>query len=214
MTARCESPGTDPDAGFVYTWPSTVMCHEISALSSLEAITDSQLPKQGPGRTPHGNFVLTEIWRSPPAPVRLTRRPSPRPPALHLARRPRPTSRKTHSPPRALSTAIVQDGLGHSRRRSFGTWHVAPSFRFDRPVRLLVRTRLTIRLDQKYGGHHTLGRFRIQFGETLDDERPEAVRRQDHLTRKFNEWAAAESRTGRAAGHNSLPLSRRATCQR
>ena len=44
---------------------------QVSAIR-LEALTDPQLPKQGPGRAPNGNFVLTEIRataapRDPPA---------------------------------------------------------------------------------------------------------------------------------------------------
>ena len=49
-------------------------------------------------------------------------------------------------------------------------WNVARTatvFRFAPSRTVTGTTRWTIRLDQKYGGHHTLGRFRIQLGEAL-----------------------------------------------
>ncbi len=43
-------------------------------------------------------------------------------------------------------------------------WNVnrTATFRFDEPVAAAGRTRYTVRLEQNYGGHHTLGRFRVQ----------------------------------------------------
>ncbi len=57
--------GTDPDQD-TYTIEFDCDAAEVSALR-IDAIADDRLPKHGPGRTPHGNFVLTEaavtVWR-------------------------------------------------------------------------------------------------------------------------------------------------------
>ncbi len=55
------------------------------------------------------------------------------------------------------------------------------------------RNRWVIRLEQKYGGHHTIGRFRVQLGERIADDRPENARRADHLNKKFAAWQENEA---------------------
>ena len=176
--------GTDPDED-EYTIILDCDAAEISAVR-IEALTDGQLPGKGPGRTPHGNFVLTEV-------------------VIAAARR----DAATESQRVLLSSAtadFAQEGFlpehtfdGNDRTgwaiHGPDPWNVTRSavIRFDRPRPADGTTRWTIRLEQKYGGHHTLGRFRVQLGEAVHDDRPEPVRRQANLERKFNEWLAAES---------------------
>ena len=53
--------------------------------------------------------------------------------------------------------------------------------------------RWTIRLDQQYGGQHTLGKFRIQVGRMRPSNGiSNAERRSGHLEQKFNEWKTRE----------------------
>ena len=79
-------------------------------------------------------------------------------------------------------------------------WNVArrATFTLENPIALQPGTRCTIRLEQQYGGQHTLGRFRVRLGEPIDDDRPAEVRAAEHRDRRFNAWHTAESvRTGR-----------------
>ncbi|MBI2823393.1 MAG: PSD1 domain-containing protein [Planctomycetia bacterium] len=152
----------------------------------LEALTDPKLPKKGPGRTPHGNFVLTEI-------------------AVVAA----PSEESEHQQPVAIASAVADFSQeGFPPERAFDgddktgwaiqgpePWNVdrSATFRFREPWTAAGRSRWTIRLAQDYGGGHTMGRLRLQLGERIEDDRPEGVRRQDHLTRQFNAWLAKES---------------------
>ncbi|HEY4310352.1 MAG TPA: PSD1 and planctomycete cytochrome C domain-containing protein [Pirellulales bacterium] len=177
--------GADPEVDS-YTIEIDADAAEISALR-LEAIADSQLPKNGPGRTPHGNFVVTELA--------VSTKPA--------------DGADTAAAPIAIASGTAdfsQDGFPAAQAFDGNDktgwaingpepWNVtrAATFRFDRSLGGPSRTRYTIRLNQNYGGHHTLGRFRVLLGEAVNDSRPEVVRRQEHLDRKFNEWLAAES---------------------
>src|SRR5438445_9331590 len=51
--------GPDPEKDS-YTIKFESRADHVAAIR-VEALTDSALPSKGPGRTPHGNFVLSEI---------------------------------------------------------------------------------------------------------------------------------------------------------
>jgi hypothetical protein len=151
----------------------------------VEALTDPSLPSTGPGRTPHGNFVLTEI-------------------AVTAAPRDQPDQARPVKLVRAEAD-FAQDGFpaAHAIDGNPKTgwaihgkdpWNVnrAATFTLAKPVGFAGGTRWTIRLDQRYGGHHTLGRFRVSLGKALHDGRPLAIRRRDNLERKFAEWLRRE----------------------
>src|SRR5205807_428004 len=54
--------GSNPERD-TYTLVSDTGLSNVTAIQ-LEALTDPALPSKGPGRTPHGNFVLSEITAS------------------------------------------------------------------------------------------------------------------------------------------------------
>jgi hypothetical protein len=171
------SPDTD-----TYTLVIETGAAEVSGLK-LEALTDESLGNQGPGRTPHGNFVLTEVQAD-----------------LHTA--------ATGTLPIRFQTAtadFAQDGFGAARAidsnpgtgwaiSGQGNWNVPRTLtaKFQRTLRTQGVTRWTIQLEQSHGQQHTLGRFRIQLGR-ITDSRPVTVRRQAHLDQKFTEWLSARS---------------------
>jgi mono/diheme cytochrome c family protein len=176
--------GVDPEQD-TYTLILDSNQANVSAVK-IDALTDAQLPKQGPGRTPHGNFVLTEI-----AVAASSNAATSTPESIIFASAEADFSQAGFPPEQAFDQS---DKTGWAIQGP-EPWNVPRRavFRFDRPHSEAGSTRLTIQLGQKYGGHHTLGRFRVQVGEQLNDDRPEQLRRQDHLAHKFEDWAATES---------------------
>jgi len=131
---------------------------EIAALR-LEALTDPSLPKQGPGRVAHGNFVLNEI--------RVTAQP------LDASAAPREVPIATAGATAAQSGYPVTQAFdgradtGWAVHDSDATLNMAKSavFRFAGPVVHAGGTRLTVTLEQSQGGHHTIGRVRLSVPE-------------------------------------------------
>jgi hypothetical protein len=152
----------------------------------LEALTDPSLSRTGPGRTPHGNFVLNEIT---------------------VTAAPRTASEKAQPVKLVGAEAdFAQTGFlaGHAIDGNPATgwaiqgpepWNVPRSaiFRLDKPAGFPEGTRWAIRLDQQHGTQHTLGRFRLSLGQLRSDSRPLEVRRREHLERKFQEWQRHEA---------------------
>jgi mono/diheme cytochrome c family protein len=178
--AAGDRPETD-----VYTVTVESDLSDLAAVR-IEALTDSGLPKTGPGRADNGNFVLTEI---------------------RMERSPRDGS---HGPEEvdfyAAEADFEQDGFPAAAALDGGEktgWAVAGadgwnversvSLRISSPLEAGAPARWTIRLHQEYGGRHTLGRFRIRFGTFVDDGRSTAQRRRDRLERRFSEWLAETS---------------------
>ncbi len=158
---------------------------DVAALR-LEVLTDPALPSAGPGRTPHGNFVLSEI-------------------SILAARRDAPAPSQPVKLVRAEAD-FAQDGFpaanaidGNAKTgwaiQGAGKWNVArnATFTFEKPISFSGGTRWTVTLDQQHGMQHTIGRLRLRLGQRIVDDRPLAVRRQAHLERKFNAWLARES---------------------
>lgn len=152
----------------------------------IEALADSVLPAKGPGRTAHGNFVLTELSASVAAPDGQA---APR--TVPFA------SASTDFAQDGFSAAATFDGNPKTGWAIHGPdpWNVdrTLTLRLADPVVRSGKTRWTIRLNQDYGGGHTLGKFRIRLGESLADDRPESVRREENLKKRFRAWTNAES---------------------
>jgi hypothetical protein len=152
----------------------------------LEAVADPSLPSSGPGRTPHGNFVLSEITAS------VT---------------PRNAPNKVHKVCFARAEAdFAQDGFpaahaidGNPKTgwaiHGPGKWNVTrtATFNLERPIGFSSGSRWTIRLDQQHGSQHTIGRLRLSLGQKQADARPEEIRRREHLQAKFDDWQRSES---------------------
>jgi hypothetical protein len=176
--------GTNPDQD-TYT---VVIDSELADVAALrvEALTDPALPSTGPGRTPHGNFVLTEI-NVTAAPKDAIENGQP----VKLMHAEDDFHQEGFPAANAIDgnqkTGWAIQGPGH--------WNVnrSATFTFEKPVELSGGVRWTIRLDQQYGKQHTLGKLRISLGKKRPDSRPLEVRRREHLEKKFHQWLQRES---------------------
>ncbi len=158
---------------------------EINSLR-LEALTDDALPSKGPGRVKHGNFVLTELT------VTAAPKNSPgqaQPVKLVAAR--------ADVEQKGLPVADAIDGKPgtgwgvDAEGKKLNITHTA-TFTVDPPVNFSGGARFVVKLDQQYGGQHTIGRPRLSFGAPVPDPRSLAVRRKEALEKKFTEWLDRE----------------------
>ena len=139
----------------------------------IEALTDDSLPGKGPGRAPHGNFVLSELEiRVAGQPVKLMQ----------------PTA-NAEQPSYPVAAAI--DGKNDSG------WAVqvegqdihankSATFTFETPVDLNGDT--TVVIKQQYGTQHTIGRMKISFGEAVRSKGDSESLRKDSLAKAFSTW--------------------------
>jgi hypothetical protein len=154
----------------------------------LEALADPMLPKDGPGRTPHGNFVVTEV-------------------SVTVASLAKPAEIKPIQLASAASD-FAQDGFPPEHMfdgkpntgwaiHGPGKWNVSrtATLRFAEPVKFAGPARWTVKIDQQYGSGHTLGRMRLSLVEQIpvDAARSEEERRREHLEQKFAAWKAEKS---------------------
>ena len=115
----------------------------------LEALPDPSLPGTGPGRTPHGNFVLTEIEVSADG-VRL-------PLVMAAADAEQPGFPAAAAIDGGESSGwAVDDGKGdpHAPKTAILT--------FGKPLSGISAIDVTVR--QTHGSHHTIGRLRLSVG--------------------------------------------------
>jgi hypothetical protein len=182
----------------------------------LEAIRDK---KSGPGRTPHGNFVLTDL-RVEAAPLGEKRRPgqatSIAVPAFTPIVVPIVSAEADFSQPNfPVEHAFDGDSkTGWAIHGPDGVKSRTATFQLDRrAVEKVAKSagasglRWTITLAQNYGGKHTLGHMRLSLGAT-SREQPEKTR-STALAKGFERWLN-ESR--KQAGHWKMlrPLKARA----
>lgn len=153
----------------------------------LETLVDPSLGSGGPGRTKHGNFVLSELTiKVEPlaggAPAK----------SIKIAR----ATADVEQPMFPVTAAF--DGQGntgwavHDPKLPLNQPRTA-TFHFDAPVTLSGGGRWTITLGQQFGSQHLIGRFRLSLGRETSDDRPLETRRRAHLEQKFGEWLAAQS---------------------
>lgn len=175
------SPGPERSAVTVSFKTSVT---NIAALR-LEALTDDSLPSKGPGRTEHGNFVLTEIS--------ITNAPDGRAPeAIRI---------------KSASADVEQDGFPitaafDGKPKTGWAVHVpgktlnktkTATFVFEKPVASPAGTRLLVRLEQNHGSRHTIGRLRLSVGLPADeDKQPVLARRKAAGEKAFEQWLATE----------------------
>jgi hypothetical protein len=147
----------------------------------LEALTDVSLGKSGPGRTPHGNFVLTEISGE----VNGV--------ALKLVRAEADFSQEGFLPAGALDKS-KNTGWAIS---GAGNWNVNRTalFFFDTPLVVPGGAKITLKLAQEYGGQHTLGKFRLSFiEEQRDDAQPIETQRREAFENTFAAWKTEKAK--------------------
>lgn len=175
--------GTDPETD-AYTVELDSPMQEVGAVR-LETLTDPSLGNGGPGRTPHGNFVLTEFTATVmplngsanPIPVKFVRAEA------DFSQDGFPAQNAIDGKPK---TGWAIDGPGN--------WNVPRTALFypAQPIRFPSGGHWVFRLEQQYGGHHTIGRFRISLGHMVStDTRPEAVQRQEALEKQYGAWLKA-----------------------
>ena len=182
--------GIDPETD-TYTVAFDSEMTEVGAVR-LETLTDPSLGSSGPGRTPHGNFVLTE-FTAMVAPRTGSEKAIP----VKFVRAEADFSQDQFPPQNAI------DGNSKTGWAISGTgnWNVPRTALFfpEKPIQLPGGGHWTFRLEQAYGGHHTIGRFRLSLGQkSSTDTRPLEVQRQEELERKFGAWLnTAEKRAVR-----------------
>lgn len=150
----------------------------------LIAHADQRLPSGGPGRTAHGNFVLTEIEASYQEEGEQT---------VHSVRWSKAEADASQD---GFPVAHAVDGNPQTgwAVHVAGKWNVTrrATFYLETPRESAQPSRWTIKLHQQYGSGHTMGRVEVRFGEQRPDERPPEVRRREHLERRFQEWLRTE----------------------
>jgi hypothetical protein len=173
--------GNTPDTD-TYTVQFDSALTDVAAIR-LEALADDKLPSKGPGRTPHGNFVLSEITAAI-APFDQSQAAQP----LQFARATADFSQEKFEAAQAIDGNSQTGGWAiHGP----GTWNVNRTATFtlarlagfaDKP------TRWTIKLEQHYGMKHTLGKFRISLGQRNSIDGSADEQRKRHFEQKFNAW--------------------------
>ena len=158
----------------------------------VEALTDDSLPKKGPGRTPHGNFVLSEIT------VEAVHASLGSKPHKHALTSGESATEQSSFP---VSDAIDgKPGTGWAVDVAGGKLNEAKSavFHFGAPIRLSGEgTGFIVKLSQQHGSHHTMGRVRISLGTDAATAAP-----RDAMIVAFDAWL----KKARAAAAPWTPL--------
>ncbi len=150
----------------------------------LEVLKDGEA---GPGRTPHGNFVLNEIeiFAAPQdAPdksqaVKITRAEA------DFSQTNFPIGDAIDGDPKS-GWAIDSGGNAHNNRTAIVT--------FEKPFGFAQGTIWTVKLAQNYGSQHIIGKLRLSMGEfKAPDNRPADVARQEAMQVRFALWNKEES---------------------
>lgn len=152
----------------------------------LETLVDDRLPKKGPGRAHHGNFVLTEIS--------VTAAPKGSP---EQAKPVKFTSARADVAQESFAVTNAFDGKNDTGwavdvgNGAMNKPHSA-TFQFEESVGFPGGTRYVVRLEHQYGSRHSIGRPRISLSAPVSDPRPIDERRQDEVQKRFAEWLGKE----------------------
>ncbi|MEO6035905.1 MAG: DUF1553 domain-containing protein, partial [Verrucomicrobiota bacterium] len=150
----------------------------------LEAIPDENVGKGGPGRTDHGNFVLSEIEMEI-----ATRGGEPR--KVKFASAEADFSQDKFSAENAIDGKTDTGwAINASAEKRF---HRRAVFVLAESLNIEAGSIITMRLVQDFGSQHTLGRFRISLGNALSSTAPLAEARRENRDRKFAKWAEKEA---------------------
>ena len=117
----------------------------------LEALMDDKLPAKGPGRADNGNIVLHELVVSTKGPKDGKEKP------VKLKNAQATFSQATFEVAKAIDGNV---GTGWALAPETGKSHTA-IFAFDKPLDAKDGLTITIKLDQRFGTGHTLGKFRF-----------------------------------------------------
>ena len=136
-----------------YTLTGKTAAQPVTGLR-IETLTDDRLPSKGPGRTAHGNFVLSDL-----RPYFATTKDLKPEHAVKLVSATADFSQEKFPPQNAIDGDKAKTG-----------WAIAPQmskphsadFVFEKPLTAKEGEGwLQVVLDQQYGSQHTIGKFRI-----------------------------------------------------
>ncbi|MDA0589430.1 MAG: PSD1 and planctomycete cytochrome C domain-containing protein [Planctomycetota bacterium] len=125
----------------------------ISAIR-VETLTDDRLPSKGPGRTPHGNFVLSDLRVYFGGKKELAKDD-----AVKLVSGTADFSQAMFPAQNAIDGDPMKTGWAISPQMSKP--HHA-DFMTEKPLTTRGENWIQVVLDQKYGGQHSIGKFRVQ----------------------------------------------------
>lgn len=149
----------------------------------LEALADG---KSGPGRTAHGNFVLSQITATV-APVDATDQTHP----VHFAR-----AEADASQPGFPVEDAIKDHADHGWAVDTGARPIGPhtaTFYLDKPIHFGHGAQWTITLKQHYGKQHTLAHLRLSLGTSRVLKPAERRSALDHAFAKWLDHESAKS---------------------
>ena len=152
----------------------------------LEAIPDEQVGKGGPGRTDHGNFVLSEVEMevTETGSTNTARK-------IKFSRAEADYSQENYSVDGAIDGKVE---TGWAINATDGKrYHRRAVFTLAEPLTLERGASVIVRLVQDFGSQHTLGRFRLSLGNSAQAEGPLAEARRENRDRKFAKWLEKEA---------------------
>ena len=163
----------------------------------LEALSDKDA--NGPGRTPHGNFVVTSFRV-----LQVAKDEAGEPVPVPLEGASADFSQKSFDPTDVLDDDpktgwAIDDGSGDLKKSR------AAVFRLKKTIAPDQGTRLIVVVEQSYGGTHTLRHFRLSGRSPRPEIDPSlsiAARRRRHLEASQE---PGSDRSGRSAGPRSHP---------
>lgn len=173
--------GENPDRD-TYTVTLTAGAGAVNALQ-IEALLDPSLGSRGPGRTGHGNFVLSEVTAT-------VTPPGGKPQPVKFARAESDVSQDGF-PARDAIDSRPDTGWAVSVPGHLNEQHQITLYLKD-PVTAPAGSVWTVTLAQNYGSHHTLGRFRVRLGEEKVTDRPREERRRAAFETAFTEWKKSQ----------------------
>jgi len=157
----------------------------------LEALTDPSLPSQGPGRTPHGNFVLSEIVIEA-APATASSAETAEWKRISIASAEADVEQPSYPVAAAFDGQEKTGWAVQAPGKPLNASHSA-TFRFQEGVDLGVETRWRVRLVEKSVPLHTIGRPRISLGHPVASS-PEQIHERRRVAREgaYEAWLAKE----------------------
>ena len=151
----------------------------------IEAIRDGNA---GPGRTTHGNFVLTGI-----SVAALAKETPDDPQPVKIVRAEADFSQEKY----AVENAIEGDGKTgwaiDDKGAHGGIQSRTATFFFEKPQTLPRGTRWVVKLDQQFGQQHTLAHTRVSLGTDAESGHPPETVRRAAFASAFDAWEKQES---------------------
>lgn len=146
----------------------------------IDALTDDSLPGKGPGRTAHGNFVLSELE------IYLAGKKIKLTDPTATAEQPNYPAINAIDDNNNSGWAVQVDGQDLRTNKSL-------TLRFDTPIEAHGDAKVLIK--QLFGTHHTIGRLKISFGQALESSIALETRRQEALEKAFAAWCEQQKTT-------------------